>query len=92
MTQRAYDPEVAHIVPLLPVESDWSDLDAARAQMAEMVANIPPSQSIGASRYALWRKKANLVSYTLRMMAIRSVNQTLELCLTLAKVTKIQNR
>jgi acetyl esterase/lipase len=42
VTQRAYDPEIAPMVPLLPVESDWSDLDAARAQMDQMLAAIPP--------------------------------------------------
>ena len=47
MTERAYDPELAHIVPLLPVESDWSDLDAARAQMAELVANLLAPPDIG---------------------------------------------
>lgn len=50
MTERAYDPEIAHIVPLLPVESDWSDLDAARAQMAELVASMAPPQSVGADQ------------------------------------------
>ncbi len=47
MTERAYDPELAHIVPLLPVESDWSDLDAARGPMAELVANLSAPQDIG---------------------------------------------
>ena len=46
MTERAYDPELVHIIPLLPVESDWSDLDAARAQMVELVASIPAQQDI----------------------------------------------
>lgn len=47
MTERAYDPEIAPIVPLLPVESDWSDIDAARAQMAALVASVPPQESVG---------------------------------------------
>jgi len=47
VTERAYDPELAHIVPLLPVESDWSDLDAARAQMAALVENMPAQREIG---------------------------------------------
>jgi len=47
VTERAYDPELAYIVPLLPVESDWSDLDAARAQMAELVAKMSAPQNIG---------------------------------------------
>jgi acetyl esterase len=37
MTERRYDPELAPLVPSLPVESDWSDLPAARAQMLEMI-------------------------------------------------------
>lgn len=41
MTRRAYDPEIAPIVPMLPVESDWSDIGAARAQMEEMVKMVP---------------------------------------------------
>ncbi len=35
MADRAYDPELAPILPLLPVESDGSDLDAARAGMMD---------------------------------------------------------
>ena len=50
MTDRAYDPEIAHIVPLLPVESDWSDLDAARAQLAALVASTPAPRNIGADQ------------------------------------------
>jgi acetyl esterase/lipase len=47
VSERAYDPELAHIIPLLPVESDWSDLDAARAGMAELIASMPASSAIG---------------------------------------------
>lgn len=47
MPERAYDPELAPIISLLPVESDWSDLDAARAGMAELVASLPPPHQIG---------------------------------------------
>lgn len=50
MTERAYDPELAPIVPLLPVETDWSDLEAARAQLAELVRSLPPQQGIGAEQ------------------------------------------
>jgi acetyl esterase/lipase len=46
MTERAYDPELAHVVPLLPVESDWSDLSAARTQMAEMVKLVPGADEV----------------------------------------------
>ena len=42
MAEYAYDPELASIVPLLPTVADWSDMDAARAQMAEMMAAIAP--------------------------------------------------
>lgn len=41
MTDYAYDPELAGVVPMLPVESDWSDVPAARRAMEEMVANLP---------------------------------------------------
>ena len=40
MPDYAYDPELAEVVPLLPVESDWSDVPAARRAMEEMVANL----------------------------------------------------
>lgn len=50
MTERAYDPEIAPIVPLLPVHSDWSDLDAARAQMADLVAGLPAPDGPGEDR------------------------------------------
>ena len=41
MAERAYDPEIAHIVPLLPTETDWSDIPAARVNMMEMLASMP---------------------------------------------------
>jgi len=47
---RAYDPELAHIIPLLPVESDWSDLAAARAQMEELVSSMPARAVAGEDR------------------------------------------
>ncbi len=49
MPERVYDPEIAPIIPMLPVETDWSDLDAARAQMLEMVslAPAPPDAEAG---------------------------------------------
>ena len=50
MTDYAYDPELAAVVPLLPVESDWSDLPAARRQMEELVANLPVENGIGEDR------------------------------------------
>lgn len=40
MTERAYDPELAPVVPMLPVESDWSDMQAVRAAMDEMIASL----------------------------------------------------
>ena len=48
MTDYAYDPELAGIVPLLPTVADWSDMAAARAQMAEMIASMAPAD--GAAR------------------------------------------
>jgi acetyl esterase len=50
VTEYAYDPELAHIVPLLPVESDWSDIEAARRQMEELVANMAVPGEIGEDR------------------------------------------
>ncbi len=50
MSERAYDPELAGIIPLLPVETDWSDLEAARSAIAELVASMPPSNPIGEDR------------------------------------------
>lgn len=37
MNRRAYDPELAPLIPLLPTATDWSDIAAARRQMGEMV-------------------------------------------------------
>ena len=36
MSERRYDPELAALIPQLPVASDWSDMPAVRVQMAEM--------------------------------------------------------
>jgi acetyl esterase/lipase len=47
VTDYAYDPELAAIVPLLPVETDWSDMSAARRQMDELVANLPLDGAVG---------------------------------------------
>ncbi len=41
MAEYAYDPELAPVVPLLPVETDWADIDEARATLAEMIASVP---------------------------------------------------
>jgi acetyl esterase/lipase len=43
MKTRAYDPELAPVVPLLPVETDWSDVPAARRRMQELFAKLPVS-------------------------------------------------
>ena len=45
MTARRYDPEIAPIVPTLPVENDWSDLPAARAAMEKMILSIPGEEN-----------------------------------------------
>jgi len=55
MAERIYDPELAHMVPLLPTETDWSDLSAARAQMEEMIRGVsagaaPPTDVVFADR------------------------------------------
>jgi len=42
MSERAYDPELAPLVPLLPTESDFSDIAAMRAGMEEMIAQLAP--------------------------------------------------
>jgi acetyl esterase len=42
MTDRAYDPELAPAVPLLPTQSDFSDIAAVRAQMEEMIETMSP--------------------------------------------------
>ncbi len=53
MTQRAYDPELAAIVPLLPTDADWSDMTAARAAMEAMIAAAgPPPPDRDDVRYA----------------------------------------
>jgi acetyl esterase len=38
LSDRAYDPELAPMVPLLPTLSDWTDMPAARTAMVEMIA------------------------------------------------------
>jgi acetyl esterase/lipase len=50
VTERAYDPELAPFVPSLPVESDWTDLDAARRQMAQMIASMSPQSGPSEAR------------------------------------------
>jgi acetyl esterase/lipase len=50
MTQYAFDPELAPIVPLLPVANDWSDLPAARRGMAELIASLPAAGGVGEDR------------------------------------------
>jgi len=55
LTERAYDPELAPVVPTLPVESDWSDMAAARAQMAAMIAAVPQPED--AERGVVWEDR-----------------------------------
>jgi acetyl esterase/lipase len=43
VAERNYDPELAAIVPQLPVTTDWSDLPAARRAMADMIQSLPSS-------------------------------------------------
>jgi acetyl esterase/lipase len=50
MPKYAYDPELAPLVPLLPVASDWSDLPAARRAMAELIAKLPAAAGAGAGQ------------------------------------------
>jgi len=48
MAGRAYDPEIAPIVPMLPTVMDWSDMPAARQQMDQMFEQMgiePPQAS-----------------------------------------------
>lgn len=47
MAERAYDPEIAPIVPLLPTTQDWSDMPAVRKDMSEMYLKmgIEPPQA-----------------------------------------------
>jgi acetyl esterase/lipase len=40
MTERRYDPELAPLIPVLPVVADWSDMPAARADMLEMLGRM----------------------------------------------------
>jgi acetyl esterase/lipase len=44
MTERRYDPELAALIPSLPVEFDWSDMPAARDQMLEMISAMGGDQ------------------------------------------------
>ena len=55
MSGYAYDPEIAPIVPMLPVESDWSDIAAARRSMEELVANLIGSLGAGIYEELLFR-------------------------------------
>jgi acetyl esterase/lipase len=50
MTSRAYDPEIAPLVPLMPVETDWSDVPAARRRMLELLALLPAPPAAAAER------------------------------------------
>ena len=50
MTTRTYDPEIAPIVPLLPITTDWSDVPAARRMMLEMFAKLPAAPQAAAER------------------------------------------
>jgi acetyl esterase/lipase len=45
MSEHRYDPELAPLVPMMPVESDWSDMPAARAGIAEMISSMLGSGS-----------------------------------------------
>ncbi len=51
MTERRYDPEILPLIPMLPVEADWSDMPAARAEMVEMIGSMvgamPAPQGVG---------------------------------------------
>ncbi|MBW2268787.1 MAG: alpha/beta hydrolase [Deltaproteobacteria bacterium] len=40
MAERAYDPEIAPLVPLMPSEMDWSDIAAARDGIAKLFENM----------------------------------------------------
>jgi acetyl esterase/lipase len=42
MSDYAYDPELADIVPLLPTVIDWSDIGQARANMEQMILDAAP--------------------------------------------------
>jgi len=45
VSERRYDPEIAPMVPMLPVEADWADLPAARAAMAQLTASLPQPEN-----------------------------------------------
>ncbi len=40
MADRAYDPEIAPLIPLLPTTMDWSDMPAARDSMAKLCESM----------------------------------------------------
>jgi acetyl esterase/lipase len=42
MSNYAYDPELADMVPLLPTVIDWSDIGVARANMEKMILDAAP--------------------------------------------------
>ena len=42
MSDYAYDPELADIVPLLPTVIDWSDIELARANMEQLILDAAP--------------------------------------------------
>ena len=42
MSNYAYDPELADIVPLLPTVIDWTDIAVARANMEKMILDAAP--------------------------------------------------
>jgi acetyl esterase/lipase len=52
VSERRYDPELAPLVPSLPVESDWSDVPAARAQMLELMSALLAQPDPEGLRYA----------------------------------------
>jgi len=41
LTDRAYDPELVSLIPLLSAKTDWDDIDAARASLEELVKLMP---------------------------------------------------
>jgi acetyl esterase len=42
MTERAYDPELAASIPILPTTMDWNDVAGMRKQMDDMIAAMAP--------------------------------------------------
>ncbi len=44
MTERRFDPEIAPIIPAVPVVADWSDMPVARAEMEEMIRGMIAQQ------------------------------------------------